>query len=88
MVQPLNGVGYAQVTELGAEPLTLEDLALLTSGLQATETVIGRTCKGGRIYTRHPRLVADVNRTGKRFLAAINAVMLAARSQSQPKQER
>ncbi len=73
-----NGVGYAPTTSAAAEPLQLEDLAILLNGLYAAEAVIGRTCKGGRIYSRHPRLVADVNRTGKRFLACLNAVMQAA----------
>lgn len=78
MQSPVNAAGYAQVTVVSAEPLTMEDLAILMAGIQATEQVIGRTCKGGRIYSRHPRLVADVNRTGKRFLAALGAVMTAA----------
>jgi hypothetical protein len=82
MNPPVNGVGYAQVTAAEAEPLRVEDLALLLAGLRSTEEVIGRTCKGGRIYNRHPRLVADVNRTGKRFLSCLAAVMAAAETKA------
>lgn len=75
---PRNGAPYAQVTAAQADPLTVEEIAILTLGVQSAEQVIGRTTKGGRIYSRHPALIADVNRTGKRFLSALAAVIQAA----------
>jgi hypothetical protein len=66
---------YAQETASKADPLTIEEIVQLSSGVDITMNILACTAKGGRIYSRHPQLVANINRTGKRFQSALAAVI-------------
>jgi hypothetical protein len=78
MEEPMHAKGGPINGNPNAPPLTAEEVSLLTLGRDCTQTVLEYTAKGKHIYSTDPKVVADVNRIGKRFLAVLNAMLSAA----------